>query len=65
MDGLWFVAAFIVCVLVGAAIVWRLEVRDARHVARRPVTFAYFAERQIVTWTRPVLYDWDERGDFS
>ena len=65
MQAIVFVAAFAACIVGAWAILYFIEAREGRHVRNRPVTFAHFADRQITTWTRPVLYDWAERGDFS
>jgi hypothetical protein len=71
MDGLWFVAAFIACVLIGSAIVRILEARDGRHAPGVPTPYIHpyhldvDVDVPLPVRSRPALYDWDERGDFS
>ena len=69
MQAIVFVAAWIICVAVFMVIFAVLDAgdrlnRELEH-GKSSHTVAHYADRQIVTWARPTLYDWAERGDFS
>ena len=67
MDALWFVAAFIVFVLVGTAVVAVLEARE-RHINEyrtRTQIGEVDLDVYLPVHLRPKVYDWDERGDFA